>query len=264
MQGANGLTRMQKRALVHEPPVAANLSMWQEALVGVELLLLHATPVYYGLGVPHGDASGVILIPGFLASDAYLMEMYAWLKRIGYQPYYSGIGLNADCPNLLISRRLNETIERARRETGRKVHLIGHSLGGIIARSVAGSRPQDVASVITMGAPFRGTAMHPRVRDMVNLVRGQILREHDTKVLPDCYTANCTCSFLDSLRKSLPPSVAETAIYTTTDGMVDPSFCKTENPDVDFEVTGTHLGLAFNPRIYQIIAHRLADPKSRP
>jgi hypothetical protein len=42
--------------------------MWQEALVGVELLLLHATPVYYGIGVPHGDGSGVILIPGFLAS----------------------------------------------------------------------------------------------------------------------------------------------------------------------------------------------------
>jgi hypothetical protein len=38
----------------------------------------------------------------------------------------------------------------------------------------------------------------------------------------------------------------------------------TENPDNDFEVTGTHLGLAFNPAIYRIIAHRLADPASRP
>src|SRR5690242_1755645 len=118
--------------------------MWQEALVGVELLLLHATPVFYGLGVPRGDESGVVIIPGFMVNDIYLMEMYAWLKRIGYRPYYSGIGINADCPNLLIGRRLTETLDQARRETGRKVHLIGHSLGGIIARSVAGSRPQDV------------------------------------------------------------------------------------------------------------------------
>jgi triacylglycerol lipase len=238
--------------------------MWQEALVGVELLLLHATPVYYGLGVPRGDGSAVVIIPGFLANDIYLMEMYAWLKRIGYQPYYSGIGMNADCPNLLIGRKLNETIEQALAETGRKLHLIGHSLGGIIARSVAGSRPKDVASVITLGAPFRGTAMHPRVRDLVNLVRRQILRNHEERVLPDCYTSNCTCSFLDHLRKDMPKGVAETAAYTRTDGLVDWRYCMTENPDNDFEVAGTHLGLAFNPTVYRIIAHRLADPTSRP
>jgi pimeloyl-ACP methyl ester carboxylesterase len=237
--------------------------MWQEALVGVELLLLHATPVYYGIGVPHGDDSGVILIPGFLANDIYLMEMYAWLKRIGYRPYYSGIGMNADCPNLLISRRLNETMEQAVRETRRKVHLIGHSLGGIIARSVGGSRAEEVASVITLGAPFRGTAMHPRVKDLVDLVRGQILRDQEEKVLPDCYTSQCTCSFLDHLRRAFPSEVAETAIYTRTDGLVDWRYCMTENPANDFEVTGTHLGLAFNPAIYRIIAHRLADPTSR-
>ncbi|HTP36710.1 MAG TPA: hypothetical protein VMJ75_31255 [Candidatus Acidoferrales bacterium] len=238
--------------------------MWQEALVGVELLLLHATPVYYGLGIPHGNGSGVVLIPGFLASDIYLMEMYAWLKRIGYRPYYSGIGMNADCPNLLISRRLNETIDQAHRETSGKLHLIGHSLGGIIARSVAGSRAEEIASVITLAAPFRGTAMHPRVQEMVNLVRSQILHNHEKKVLPDCYTSRCTCSFLDHLRKNMPSGVAETAIYTRTDGLVDWRFCLTENPDNDFEVTGTHLGLAFNPSIYRIIAHRLADPSSRP
>jgi triacylglycerol lipase len=238
--------------------------MWQEALVGVEVLLLHATPVYYGLGVPHGDGSGVVLIPGFLANDVYLMEMYAWLNRIGYRPYYSGIGMNADCPNLLITRRLDETIDQARRETGRKLHVIGHSLGGIIARSVAGGRPDDVASVITLGSPFRGTSMHPRVMDMVNLVRQQILRNHEEKVLPDCYTSRCTCSFLDCLRRVMPAGVAETAIYTPTDGLVDWRFCITENPANDFEVTGTHLGMVFNPTIYRIIAHRLADPSSHP
>jgi len=254
----------EKRVLVREPEAQPNLSMWREAFVGVELLLLHAAPVYYGIGVPRGDSSGVVLIPGFLANDIYLMEMYAWLKRIGYRPYYSGIGMNADCPNLLISRRLNETMEQALSETGKRVHLIGHSLGGIIGRSVAGSRPRDVASVVTLGAPFRGTAMHPRVKQLVDLVRGQILRDHEEKVLPDCYTSRCTCSFLDHLRKEIPAEVAETAIYTRTDGFVDWRYCMTESPDNDFEVTGTHLGLVFNPAIYRIIAHRLADPSSRP
>jgi len=103
-------------------------------------------PVYYGFGVPRGDDSGVVIIPGFLGTDLYLTELHGWLGRIGYRPYFSGIGINADCPNLLIQRHVSETIERALDETGRKIHLIGHSLGGVIARSIAGARPKDVGS----------------------------------------------------------------------------------------------------------------------
>jgi hypothetical protein len=60
-----------------------HLPIWQEALFGIEIVLLHAAPVYFGFGVPRGDESGVVIIPGFLGSDIYLVEMYAWLKRIG-------------------------------------------------------------------------------------------------------------------------------------------------------------------------------------
>ena len=122
---------------------AANVSLWTEAFFTAELLLLYAAPVYYGLGVAHGDGSGVILIPGLLAPDFYLKPMHSWLSRIGYQPYFAGITCNAQCPNLLIEGCLNDAIERARAQTGRKVHLIGHSLGGIIARSIAAQRPAE-------------------------------------------------------------------------------------------------------------------------
>jgi triacylglycerol lipase len=243
---------------LHEDDAEAAVPLWQEALFGVEILLLHATPAYYGIGVPHGDGSGVVIIPGFLGTDMYLMELYAWLRRIGYQPYFSGIGLNAECPNLLIRRHLNETMDRARRETGRPMHIIGHSLGGIIARSVAGQRPDDVASVITLGSPFRGTVAHSRVLKAAEIVRKGIQLKHGQGVLPDCYTGRCTCQFLDSLRRDLPPGIAETAIYTVSDGVVDWRYCITENPEVNFEVPGTHIGLAFNPAVYDIIARRLA------
>jgi triacylglycerol esterase/lipase EstA (alpha/beta hydrolase family) len=220
---------------------------------------LHAAPVYYGFGIPRGDGSGVVIIPGFLGTDVYLVEMNAWLRRIGYQPYFSGIGLNAECPNLLIRFRLSQTIEQARRETGRKIHLIGHSLGGIIARSVARERPQDIASVITLASPFRGTVLHPRVQQAADAVRTRILQQNGGSVLPDCYTGHCTCSFLDYLKRDPPGSVKQTAIYTTTDGVADWRTCITGNKDQDFEVTGTHIGLAFNPVVYGIVAKRLAE-----
>jgi triacylglycerol lipase len=252
-----------KRSELAEDYVEAEVSLWPEALFGVEMLLLRATPAYYGFGVPRGDDSAVVVIPGFLGTDLYLMEMFAWLGRIGYRPYFSGIGLNAECPNLLIQRRLTDTLDRALNETGRKIHIIGHSLGGIIARSVAAQRASDVASVITLGSPFRGTVVHSRVLKAAEIVRSQILNKHGSGVLPDCYTGRCTCNFLDSLKRDLPASVHETAIYTKTDGIADWRYCITDDPAVDIEVPGTHIGLAFNPSVYHIIAHRLADVHSQ-
>ncbi|MGD0435250.1 MAG: alpha/beta fold hydrolase [Bryobacteraceae bacterium] len=243
---------------VREDDAAASVSMWQEALFGVEVLLLRAAPAYYGFGVPRGDDSAVVVIPGFLGTDLYLMEMYAWLRRIGYRSYFSGIGLNAECPNLLIQRKLNATLDRARAETGRKIHLIGHSLGGIIARSAARQRPDEIASVITLGSPFRGNVVHSRVLRAAEMVRDNILQTHGPGVLPDCYTGRCTCNFLDSLKRDLPESITQTAVYTRSDGVVDWQYCITDNPALDFEVPGTHVGLAFNPIVYDIIAKRLA------
>jgi pimeloyl-ACP methyl ester carboxylesterase len=240
----------------------ANITIWKEALFGAELLLLHASPVYYGLGIPRGDGSGVVVVPGFLGTDSYLTQMRSWLERIGYRAYFSGIGLNADCPNILIQRRLNENIQKALLETERKIHLIGHSLGGIIARSVANQMPADVASVITLAAPFRGTVAHRTVLRAAEHVRKQILAEHGPGVLPTCYTGRCTCNFLDSLRRKIPDSVMETAIYTRNDGVVDWRCCVTQDPENDFEVPGTHIGLAFNASVYTIIAHRLAQAHS--
>jgi triacylglycerol lipase len=240
----------------------ANVTIWKEALFGAELLLLHASPIYYGFGVPRGDGSGVVLVPGFLGTDSYLTQMRYWLERIGYRAYISGIGLNADCPNLLIQRHLNENIEKALLETERKIHLIGHSLGGIIARSVANQRPDEVASVITLASPFRGTVAHRAVLRAAEHVRKRILLQHGPGVLPACYTGRCTCNFLDSLRRKIPDHVMETAIYTKHDGVVDWHFCITGDANHDFEVPGTHIGLAFNSSVYTIIANRLAQAHS--
>jgi hypothetical protein len=247
-----------KPSVVRQTDQAVALPIWNELLVGIEMVYLRLSPVYWGFGVPKGDGSAVIVIPGFMMTDFYLTEFHSWINRLGYKAYFSGIGLNAECPNLLIQYKLRETIQKAYKETGRKIHLVGHSLGGVIARAAASQMPDRIASVIAMGSPFRGVSLHSSVLRVAQVVRGQILDRHGDGVLPACYTAACTCNFLESLMTKMPKNVAETAIYTKSDGIVDWRVCQTGNPANDFEVSATHIGLAFNPIVFDVVAHRLA------
>lgn len=231
-------------------------------LAGVELGFLWVSPVYLGYGIPRGDGSGVVLVPGFLASDRSLKALYSWLKRIGYRSYYSGISINAECPNLLIGQHLRAVIEKAYEATNRRVHVIGHSLGGAMARAVAAQMPERIASVITLASPIRSVAAHSTVLRMADVVREQILNRHGAAVLPNCYTTQCTCNFLASVMQKIPKSVRQTAIYSKCDGIMDWRACQTGDPRVDVEVSSTHVGLVVNPLVYQVLAERLAA--SRP
>ena len=247
-----------RRRLVREKHESVPLPIWQELLAGVEMAFLRISPVFWGYGIPRGDGSAVVLVPGFLATDSYLGQMHSWLGRIGYAPFFSGIKLNAECPNILIRQHVSETVEEAYRLTGRKVHLIGHSLGGTMARAVASQSPGRIASVITLSAPIRGLAGHRAVLRTAEAIRQQILERNGKDVLPDCYTGACTCAFLASLNGKFPKSVRQTAIYTKSDGILDWRVCRTGDPAVDFEVSATHIGLAFNPLVYSVVAGRLA------
>lgn len=234
---------------------SVNRPILREALTGLNWLELRASPVYYGWNVPRGDGAAVVVVPGFLGTDFYLTELYWWLWRIGYQPYLSNIGLNAHCLDKL-AKRLRATIERAEAETRRPVHLIGHSLGGILARSAAVRQPEKVASVITLGSPFRGIRSHPLVMRISNEVRSRILRDGENES-PDCYTGFCPCETVKSSQIPLPETIFQTAVYTKTDGIVDWRMCLSEKKADNYEVSGTHTGMVFNSQIYRLIAKRL-------
>ena len=112
--------------------------LWRELLVGVDMARLRLAPVYYGRGgVQHGDGSAVISIPGFMGSDLYLTEFRFWLRRIGYRAYASRIGRNVSCLQKS-GDTLLATVEQAYRQTGRRVHLVGHSLGGLLRAASRG------------------------------------------------------------------------------------------------------------------------------
>ncbi len=240
--------------------------IWLEALFPLDWIALHASPVYYGFGVPRGNGEAVILVPGFLGSDRYLTEMHLWLRRIGYTPYFSGIGRNVDCPELL-TQRLLMTIQQAYEDTGKPVTIVGHSLGGMIARASAHRAQGMVSQVITMGSPFKAVRAHPLILSAANFVRSNIVRERRGRreVTQSCFTPQCTCGFVATLkdgafdvRGKAKPTFTRTAIYSRCDGVVDWRACMEDDAALNHEVTATHIGMAFNPDVYRTVANLLA------
>ncbi len=233
----------------------ADRPILREALWGLDWVALRASAIYYGFGAKRGDGAAVVLIPGFMGTDYYMTELYFWLWRIGYKPYMSGIGWNANCLDI-VGKKLVATIEKAAAKTGRPVHLIGHSLGGILARSAAVQRPEMVRSVIALGSPFRGIRSHPAVMKTAEQVRARILRETNNE-RPQCYTGGCDCETVRAWDTCFPADILQTAVYTETDGIVDWQVCVDREPANNYKVSGTHVGLVVNPQVYRIVSDRL-------
>lgn len=120
----------------------------------VEAGALLRDPVYWGWGVPRGDRHPVLVLPGLLGGDQYLTILRDWLRRIGYSPVRSEIDRLPGWSEEQVGK-LIDIAQRAYDERGQRVTIIGHSLGGILARSVAARRPQLIDHVITMGSPLR-------------------------------------------------------------------------------------------------------------
>jgi pimeloyl-ACP methyl ester carboxylesterase len=79
-------------------------------------------------------------------------------------------------------RPSNQTVEKALQDNGRKIHLVGHSLGGVIARSLAAQRPKDVASVISSASPIRGTVANRAIAWMPGAHWLPALQLHQVKI----------------------------------------------------------------------------------
>ena len=222
-----------------------------------ELLRLLVDPVFRGEGVPRGHGQPVVLIPGFLAGDASLSVMRNWLTRLGYVPNISGITANVDCSDRAVDR-LDARVARLHERTGKRVALIGHSRGGHFAKALARRRPEWISCVVSLGAgldlpfdisiPTRATVA--AFRELHRLTSDRIARN-------GCFTETCRCQFAADYAADFPASVPLTSVYSKGDGVVWWEACVVPYA-TNVEVTGSHIGLAFNRKAYRAVAEALA------
>jgi triacylglycerol lipase len=222
-----------------------------------QLAGLLRNPICYGREVSHGNGQPVLLIPGFFAGDWIMAPMARWLKRIGYQPYHSGIDLNLGCPREKLEK-LEARVEGIMREGHGRVAIIGHSLGGVMARSIGRGMPEAVSHVIGLGSPISSNweSINYQVRPLMQSVSG--LWQRIAGAPPECGTTQCQCGFARLMEPAARATSTFTSIYTREDEVLDWRTCLDES-GLNHEVSGRHIGLIVNREVYSLIAAILSD-----
>ncbi len=207
-----------------------------------------------------GTARGlepVVLVPGFMAGDATLSLMSRHLRHLGHRTYRSTMHANVGCTQAA-SETLERRIESIAIKRDRKVTIVGHSLGGLLARGLAARRPDLVEGIVTLGSPILAPgAAHPALLfDLALIVKlrnagiGGMMGE-------DCTSGDCAQLSWDQARAPLDQDVAFTSVFSRRDGIIDWRSCLDPQAKT-VEVSTSHLGMAFDPVVLDIVTESLA------
>ncbi len=202
------------------------------------------------------DEEPVLLVPGFMAGDGTLTLMRRALQQQGLRTYRSHIHANVGC-TLNVAAQLEMRLEAIAQRRGSKVRIVGHSLGGMLARGVAARRPDLVAGIVTMGSPMLAPGAHHAslagsVELLVRLNRAGLRN----LMAEDCVAGHCAQESFDQARAELPSEVDFTAIYSRRDGIVDWRACVDPTARA-VEVRSSHVGMAFDPVVIAAVSTAL-------
>jgi pimeloyl-ACP methyl ester carboxylesterase len=195
--------------------------------------------------LPKGDGHPVIALPGFVASDRSTQPMRRLLTDLGYSTYGWGLGRNLKFDDQR-EGEMQQLLKTVHEREGKKVTLIGWSLGGVFARELAKHNPDAVRGVISLGSPISGDMDQTSARRLYEFMNGAPNEKMKQR--------------LATLSEA--PPVPTTSVYSKTDGIVawrgsiqKSGDCQTEN----IRVPASHTGLGVNPLVMYILADRLAQ-----
>jgi pimeloyl-ACP methyl ester carboxylesterase len=158
------------------------------------------------------------------------------------------LGLRASDPDF--ENRVAEQLAAIVRRQGRKVSLVGWSLGGVLARELARACPEHVRQVITLGSPIGGNPKATTIWRLYELATetrldSEELRERIARMIEP------------------PPGVPCTAIYSESDGIVAHQVARERETPLtqSIRVSASHVGLGYSAAVMFLLADRLAQPE---
>jgi triacylglycerol lipase len=202
----------------------------------------------YAVRAGERDVDPVVLVPGFLAGDGSLSMMSRALREAGFRTYRSHIHANVGC-TVNAAAQLEARLETVADRRGRRVQIVGHSLGGMLARGLAVRRPDLVSGIVTLGSPMLAPAAHhvslsASLEALVRLGRAGVPGVMST----ECVAGDCARTSFEESRQPIAEGVGFTAVYSRRDGIVDWRAC-IDPLATAVEVRCSHLGMAVDPKV---------------
>jgi pimeloyl-ACP methyl ester carboxylesterase len=200
----------------------------------------------------------VMLVPGFMAGDATLKLMSAFLRHQGFRTYRAQMRVNVGCTREAADR-LERRLESIAIRRDRKVTIVGHSLGGMLARGLASRRPDLVEGIVSMGSPVLAPAAIHRVLMWDAELLSRLTRAGFGGMMgDDCFGGECARLSWEESRQELHPDLSFTAIYSRRDGIVDWKACL-DPAATHVEVRTSHCGMAVDPVVMDHVLTALRD-----
>jgi pimeloyl-ACP methyl ester carboxylesterase len=197
---------------------------------------------------PRGDGHPVLALPGFLASDLSMAPLRRYLAELGYDAHAWRMGRNVRGVAKMRTA-LRDRLAQIHADTGRKVSIVGWSLGGVYARDLALQAPEMVRNVVTLGSPFANDIRATNATRLYEALSGE--------------TVGGNPELEQAIAGDLP--VPATSIFSKSDGIVNWRTCllrpsaTSENIEVYF---ASHVGIGVNPAALWAVADRLAQRES--
>lgn len=189
---------------------------------------------------PSANPQVAMILPGFGAHPMRMRYLARHLEAAGHVTKRWGLGFNWG-PTEEAFDHVEARLLQLHAHYGRKVVLIGWSLGGLCAREIAKRQPQAVAKVISMGSPFSGS---PRANNVWRAY--QFITGHSVDAPP-----------IAAELRAKPP-VETVALWSANDGVIAPR-CAAGRPgerDRAVALRCTHMGFTYDP---QVISTLLAE-----
>ena len=194
---------------------------------------------------PRGDGHPVLALPGFLASDLSMAPMRRYLSELGYDAHAWRMGRNTGGISRMRAA-LRDRLAEIHNSSGRKVSLVGWSLGGVYARDLALQAPEMVRYVVTLGSPFANDVRATNATRLYEALSGEGVEDNS--------------ELRQAISGDLP--VPTSSIYSRTDGIVNWRTCLLRRSETaeNIEVhLASHVGLGVNPAALWAVADRLAQ-----